>query len=77
MTAWGLENRIVRAQAVATIPRARLLCAAQFSDSSGDWIEISLGEKIEVSLEGERGNHKDNSKKKMSRLRKIIRPRLF
>ena len=45
MTAWGLEKRMVRAQAAATIPRARLLCAAQFSDSSGDWTEISLEEK--------------------------------
>ena len=50
MTAWGLENSIVRAQAVTTISLARLLCAAQLRDSSGDWMVISLDKKIFYDL---------------------------
>ena len=42
MTAWGLEKSIVRTQAVSTISLARLLCAAQLRDNSGDWMVISL-----------------------------------
>ena len=44
MMAWGLEKMMVRVQAVATISLARLLCAAQLRDSSGDWMVISLPE---------------------------------
>ena len=44
MTAWGLEKMMARVQAVATISLARLLCAAQLRDSSGDWMVISLAE---------------------------------
>ena len=50
MTAWGLEKSIVRAQAVTTISLARLLCAAQLRDSSGDWMVISLDKKIFYDL---------------------------
>ena len=44
--AWGLEKMMARVQAVTTISRARLLCAAQLRDSSGDWIEISLATRL-------------------------------
>ena len=47
--AWGLEKMMARVQAVTTISRARLLCAAQLRDSSGDWMVISLGPNSIIS----------------------------
>ena len=42
ITAWGLEKRMVRIQAMTTISLALRLCAAQLRDSRGDWMVISL-----------------------------------
>ena len=51
MTAWGLEKMMVRVQAVTTISLARLLCAAQLRESSGDWMVISLAEMRDSVLD--------------------------